>query len=330
MARVGHADRRRGSHHRADHQLPQTGLIAALPEREARTRTRALNAVDDLLALCTFPEPGRAVDCAFSGGPDSTALIALAHRHGLTVTAHHVDHGLRPESAADAERAREIAAGIGVRFVLYEERMVPGRNVEARARDLRRNLLPPASMTGHTLDDQAETLLVRLLRGSGTSGLASISPGHRHPILSLRRADTEAVCAELGVEPVRDRTNDEADLWRSRIRRELLPLAADITRRDVAPILARTADLLRDDDRFLDELADRIDPTDARAIALTDPVLARRALRRWLTVDGYPPDSAAIDRVLDVAHGRATACELPGGRRVERSRQRFRIIEPEG
>ncbi len=184
-------------------------------------------------------------------------------------------------------------------------------------------------MTGHTLDDQAETLLLRLLRGSGSTGLAAIEPGHLHPLLALRRSDTVEVCAALDIAPVRDPTNDEAALWRSRVRHELLPLAGEIAGRDVTPIIARAADLLRDDDRFLDELAASIDPTDARAVAGAPPVLARRALRNWLAVDGYPPDSAAIDRVLAVAAGESIACELPGGRRVERSRQRFRIIEPD-
>jgi tRNA(Ile)-lysidine synthase len=145
--------------------------------------------------------------------------------------------------------------------------------------------------------------------------------------LELRRTETEAVCAELDLVPVRDATNDEPVLWRSRIRHELLPLANEIAGRDVAPVLARTAGLLRDDDRLLTALAADIDPLDARAVAAADPVLARRALRGWLTEAGYPPDAAAIERVLAVAAGDATACELPGGRRIERSRQRFRIVD---
>jgi tRNA(Ile)-lysidine synthase len=184
-------------------------------------------------------------------------------------------------------------------------------------------------MTGHTLDDQAETIVIRLLRGSGTTGLGAMRPGDRHPLLALRRTETEQVCSELGLEPVRDETNDERVLWRSRIRHELLPLAADIAGRDVVPILARTAELLRDDAAVLDRLAATIDPTDARALADADPALARHAVRRWLTEDGYPPDAAAVERVLAVARGDAVACELPGGRRLERSRQAFRIVDPE-
>ncbi|HEY5664488.1 MAG TPA: tRNA lysidine(34) synthetase TilS [Ilumatobacter sp.] len=269
------------------------------------------------------------MDCAFSGGADSTTLVALAGRAGLAVTAHHLDHGIRPGSTDQAEAARAIAERLAVPFVLHRVVVAPGPNLEARARAARRAALPPGVLTGHTADDQAETVVMRLLRGSGSGGLAAMEPGPTHPILALRRADTEAVCRELGIEPVADESNAWRDVWRNRVRHELLPLATDIAGRDLTPILTRTADLLRDDDRFLDALAAAIDPTDAKAVAAADAVLARRALRRWLTLDGYPPDAAAIERVLAVAHGEATACELPGGRRVERSGQRFRIIRPE-
>jgi tRNA(Ile)-lysidine synthase len=270
------------------------------------------------------------VACAFSGGPDSTALVALAHRAGLDVTAHHVDHRIRPESGDDAERARRIAARIGVAFELHRIDIAPGANLEARARAARQGVLPESAMTGHTLDDQAETLVLRLLRGSGTDGLSAMAAGHRHPLLALRRSDTEALCVELAIDPVRDPTNDERRLWRSRIRHELLPLAAEIAGRDVIPILGRTADLLRDDAELLDRLADGLDPTDARAVSAADPAIARRAVRRWLTTDGYPPDAAAVDRVLAVARGEVIACELAGGRRVERSRQLLRIVDAHG
>lgn len=285
---------------------------------------------DELLARCSFPPPGTALPCAFSGGPDSTALIWLAATAGCVPVAHHVDHGLRDDSAADADRARSIADRFEIEFVLHTVHVEPGPNLEARARDARLDVLPTGAATGHTTDDQAETLLLRLLRGAGTTGLAAMHPGSQHPILGLRRHETQALCAALGVAPVLDPTNRSPDPWRNRIRHELLPLAADIARRDVAPILARTADLLRDDDAYLDELAATIDPTDARAVAAAPPVLARRALRRWLTQSGYPPDRASIDRVLAVAHGDAVACEIAGGRRIERTNQHFRIVDGDG
>jgi tRNA(Ile)-lysidine synthase len=283
--------------------------------------------LDELLTRCTFPATGSSVACAFSGGPDSTALVALAVRHGLDTVAHHVDHRLRPESAAEADAAERIAAVLGVPFVRHEIRVAPGPNLEARARAARRDALPEGALTGHTADDQAETVLLRLLRGSGGDGLSGIEPGPAHPILALRRSETEAVCTELGIEPVRDASNASPAMWRNRVRHELLPLANDIAGRDLIPILARTAGLLRDDGAILDQLAAGVDATDAVALAGATPAIARRALRRWLTVDGYPPDAASVERVLAVARGEAVACELSDGRRVERSRQRFRIVE---
>jgi tRNA(Ile)-lysidine synthase len=241
--------------------------------------------------------------------------------------AHHVDHGLRAESAAEAATAEQIATTLGVAFVRHAVAIAPGPNLEARARYARRAVLPPETLTGHTADDQAETVLIRLMRGSGGDGLSGIEPGPRHPILALRRSETEAVCASVRIEPVRDPSNGSPAMWRNRVRHELLPLASEIAGRDLTPILARTADLLRDDGVLLDQLAAAVDASDAIAVADAPPAIARRALRRWLTVDGYPPDAASIERVLAVARGDAVACELSDGRRVERSRQRFRIVQ---
>lgn len=254
-------------------------------------------------------------------------MLILATHAGLRPTAHHVDHRLRPESGDEAAHAAAIAATIGCAFVIHQVDVGAGPNLEARARAARRAILPPAAMTGHTLDDRAETLLIRLLRGSGTTGLAAIRPGPRHPLLALRRVETERVCAAAHIDPVRDPSNEVRRLWRARVRHELIPLADDISTRDSAPILARTADLLADDDALLDELAADIDPTDCRALRTAPRPLARRALRRWLTVDGYPPDAAGLERVLAVVEGAAVACELAGGRRVERSGGRLRLTD---
>jgi tRNA(Ile)-lysidine synthase len=283
--------------------------------------------LDRLLERCTFPAPGSAAACAFSGGADSTALLALAVHAGLDVVAHHVDHGLRAESASEAAQAADLAATLGVPFVLHTLDVGAGPNLEARARHARRCVLPAGAMTGHTTDDQAETVVMRLLRGSGGDGLASMSPGPQHPILGVRRHETIEVCRQLQLTYVDDRSNRSPAMWRNRIRHELLPLAAEIAERDVAANIARTADLLRDEHQLLEQLAAEIDPTDAKAVRAAHPSLARRALRAWLTVDGYPPDAAGIERVMALARGEARACELPGGRRVERSGQRFTIVD---
>ena len=93
-------------------------------------------------------------------------------------------------------------------------------------------------------------------------------------------------------------------------------------------MLARTADVLRHDLDLLDGLAAEIDPADARQLTAAHPTLASRAVRQWLAADGYAPDTAAVERVLAVAAGTHLACELAGGRRVERSGQRLRVVAP--
>ena len=285
--------------------------------------------VDEALRRCRFPPAGTAVSCALSGGPDSTALTLLATRAGCRVSAVHIRHGLR-DDADDARSAAETATALGAAYRVATVEIDPGPNLEARARAARYRALPPDVLTGHTADDQAETLLLALLRGAGTTGLSAIEPGPRHPILGLRRVETRALCIAAGLPTVDDPTNADPRFRRNRVRHELLPLIAEIAERDPVPRLTRTADLLRDDDRLLDELGGELDPTDARALSAAPPALARRAVRRWLLVDGYAPDAAAVARILDVAAGRATACEIGGGRRIERTAQRLHVFSQRG
>jgi tRNA(Ile)-lysidine synthase len=284
-------------------------------------------AVTDLLRRCQFHPTGTAVTCAVSGGADSTALMALAVAAGLDVTAVHVDHGLRPGSAAEADVVRDNAQRLGAEFRSERVSVAVGPNQEARARAARYAVLPDDVLTGHTADDQAETVLINLLRGAATSGLAAMRPTLRRPLLAVRRADTEAVCTALHLPVVHDETNSDARFLRNRVRHELLPLMTSLAQRDLIPLLSRQADLLREDSDLLDELAAGVDPTDARQLANAALPLARRATRRWLTVD-HPPDLATVDRVLDVARGAASSCDVGGGRRVERTRQRLRLVGP--
>jgi tRNA(Ile)-lysidine synthase len=277
----------------------------------------------ELLARCSFPAAGADVTCAVSGGADSLALLVLAVDAGCRVTAVHVDHGLRPGSAAEADVVAAVARARGAAFRAERVSVTPGPNLEARARAARYAVLPPDALTGHTADDQAETVLVNLLRGSGLDGLAGMR-AERHPLLRIRRAETRALCTALGLTPVEDPTNASPAHRRNRIRHELLPLLDAIADRDVAALLARQASTLRDEADVLDALARALDPTDARALAAAPAALARRAVRQWLTC-GYPPDAAAVERVLAVARGEAVACDLGGGRRVERSAQRLRL-----
>ena len=293
--------------------------------------------VSDLVPRCSFPPPGSPVDCAVSGGPDSLALLVLAAASGCAVTAIHVDHGLREGSDAEAAVVARAAARLGARFVAEKVSVGAGPNLEARARAARFAALPPGAATGHTMDDQAETILLNLLRGSGADGLAGMEPGARHPLLALRRHETHAVCAAMGLDAVQDPSNDDLVFLRNRVRHELLPLCADVAGRDPVPLLARQAGILRDEVTLLDELAREAapDPENARAVAALPVALRRRAVRQWLQAAGgscedghaYPPSSSEVERVLEVVAGRAVGTQLSGGRRVSRRGGRL-SVEP--
>jgi len=271
---------------------------------------------------------------ACSGGSDSLALLVLAADHGLKPVAVHVDHGLRPESASEAAVVRGAAAGVGAGFRSCAIAVRDGGNLEERARDARYRALETARvdvgatavLVGHTADDQAETILLNLLRGSGSAGLAGM-PVRRgrvvRPLLGLRRAALAALCEERGLHPVDDPSNRDVRHRRSWVRHEVLPLLSRGVQRDLVPVLTRQAALLRDESELLDRLADdlletagRVTPTVAH-LAVAPPALARRAVRRWL---GAPPPSAAeVERVLTVARHEQHATELTAGRRVERT-----------
>jgi tRNA(Ile)-lysidine synthase len=267
-----------------------------------------------------------------SGGADSLALLALAVDAGLAPVAVHVDHGLRDGSAAEATHVRAVAERLGATFRAADVTVVPGANLEARARDARYAALDDVRadvgadvvLVGHTADDQAETVLLNVLRGSAAAGLAGMAPRHGsvvRPLLRYRRAETLAICAALGLDVVDDPMNDDPAFRRVAIRQQVLPLLSTLAERDLVPVLARQADILRSDSEFLDELAAAAwpgveGPLAATLAALPEP-LARRAVRQWC---GAPPPSLAeVERVLAVAAGEARATELAGGRAVRRS-----------
>lgn len=278
-----------------------------------------------LLARCTFPTAGTAVTCAVSGGADSLALLALAIEAGCHATAIHVDHGLRDGSAREADLVADAATQLGAKFRSVRVQVPQGPNLEARARAARYGALSDDVLTGHTADDQAETLLVNLLRGAASSGLGGMRPGARRPILALRRHETEALCTTLGLKVFDDPTNTDPRHVRNRVRHELLPLMAAISQRDPVPVLVRQADIARADADFLDELATEIDPRDARSLAASPIALARRAVRQWLSGD-HPPDAATVERVLAVARGEVAATDVGEGQSVRRSQQRLSVF----
>jgi len=144
----------------------------------------------------------------------------------------------------------------------------------------------------------------------------------------VRRWETAALCACVGLVPVVDQSNLDPRFRRNRVRHELLALCADIADRDVVEVLTRQADLLREEGDLLDDLASVIDPTDAAAVAAAPLALARRCVRGWLRQE-HPPDAATVERVLGVARGEAIGTDAGGGRRVERHQGRLSIVEPE-
>ncbi len=287
-----------------------------------------------LLDHCHFPDRSatRQVDCAVSGGADSTALAILAVAAGFEATLIHVDHGLRPGSYDEADLVRALSVTLDCHFRAVRVVVPPGPDLEARARRARYGVLPHGVLTGHTLDDQAETIVLNLIRGAGLAGLAGIDATAEHPrrpLLALRRADTEGLCRALGVAWLTDPSNVDPVHRRNRVRHEALPLLDSIAARDVAAVIARQAALLRDDAALLDLLAYEIDPTDARAVAAAPIALARRALRQWLATfdpERHPPSAATVERCLDVARNDTRATDIGGGRRLTRHRQRLIIV----
>jgi tRNA(Ile)-lysidine synthase len=280
--------------------------------------------------------PGDRVVVACSGGADSLALLALACAQSLDVVAVYVDHGLRTGTDREARVVGEAAAELGAHTRVVSVEIDAGSNLEARARDARYVALErvadevgaAAILVGHTRDDQAETVLLALLRGSATPGLAGM-PARRgrvwRPLLQSRRAETREICARRGLTPVADPMNDELHHRRVWLRREIIPRLERGARRDLVDVLARQASLLRDDDEFLNALAAENAPGDAATLAALPRALATRVVRQWLGAP--PPTSATVEAVLAVVRGERRAVEVPGGRRVERVGARLHLLD---
>jgi tRNA(Ile)-lysidine synthase len=347
------------------------GGLKGVPGRFARRLLREWR-------LRGWPLRGERVLVAVSGGADSTALLLALEELkrvgllGVELTAAHLDHGLRGEAAAaDARWVERLALEHGFECVLgrvhVSERAREAReNLEQAARRARYEFLGGAArecgaravLAAHTLDDQAETVLLRLLRGSGAEGLGGMTPERtlevggelllRRPLLTwARRADTEGYCRERGVEFRFDAMNDDERYARVRVRRRLLPLLESFNPR-AAEALGRAAALLREDSAALDELAAALleearaeastssekgataaasiaCPLKVEPLARAKPALRRRALRLWLVQargDLRRISHAhllGVERLLEGSRGGRVA-ELPGGSCVERRR----------
>ena len=276
-----------------------------------------------------------------SGGTDSTALLALAAGAGLEPTAVHVDHCTRPGSAAEADVVAGFAARLGTGFLAERAPTPPGPGFEARARDGRYAALERARaavgagaiLVGHTRDDQAETVLLNVLRGGATTGMAGIPPRRDRivrPLLGVPRSQLADFCARLGFDPVVDPMNADPAHRRVWLRREMIPALEETADRDLRALLARQAAVARAESNLLDDLAGEAltvagDPPETAALARLPEALARRALRLWL---GPPAPSAGhIEAVMGVVTGRHRAADLPGGIRVVRGGGRLHRVE---
>lgn len=274
-----------------------------------------------------------------SGGPDSLALTALAAAQRPT-TALIVDHGLQAGSRAVAETAREQALTVGC-TAAHVLPVVVGRagGPEAAARAARYSALQAARdgapvLLGHTLDDQAETVLLGLGRGSGARSIAGMRPHdppwHR-PLLGVRRSVTYAACGELGLTPWHDPHNFEPRFTRTRLRLDVIPLLEEVLGGGVAEALGRTATALREDTDTLDKLArDAFGAAstgdDGLAIAgldgLSDAV-RRRVIRAWLLAGGA---SGLTDTQIRGVDRLVTGWRGQGGVAVGSELRRQRLI----
>jgi tRNA(Ile)-lysidine synthase len=268
---------------------------------------------------------GSTVLVACSGGADSTALAAAAvvegHAAGLRVIGVTVDHGLQPGSAEVAERvvARLVALGVD-ETTTARVTVAPGSGLgpEAAAREARYAVLEQVAehhgaalvLLGHTLDDQAETVLLGLARGSGGRSLAGMRPAFgdfARPLLGVRRADTVTACQVEGLAVWEDPHNDDLGYTRVRVRRRVLPVLEDELGPGVTEALARTADALREDTTYLDEVAAaahgdarREDGLDVGALAALPDAVRRRVLHREALAAGAPATELTRDHVLAV------------------------------
>ncbi|RIV31613.1 tRNA lysidine(34) synthetase TilS [Micromonospora radicis] len=311
-------------------------------------------------ALAELPAPGPVL-VACSGGADSLALAAatgfVASRAGRIAGLVTVDHGLQPGSAQRAEAVARWAEQAGLAPVEVARVEVAGRpgGPEAAAREARYQALveiavrhrAAALLTGHTRDDQAETVLLALARGAGPRGLAGMPPRRDlagvplvRPLLEIDREQTRAACAALGLTPWEDPHNRDPAYARSRVRADVLPVLVRALGPGVLDNLARTARLVAADNAVLDGLAAEAllaarHPDGGLAVkALADLAAAvrGRVLRAWAQELGSAPAAlsyrhvAALDALITAWRGQGAAY-LPGGLAVVRRADRLSSVE---
>jgi tRNA(Ile)-lysidine synthase len=292
-------------------------------------------------------EPGARILVACSGGADSLALVSATVfegcEHGWYVVGLTVDHGLQEGSAERAERVVAQLAALGVDETVSARADVeaPGLGPEAAARAARYALFDQvrerfdaeAVILGHTRDDQAETVLMGLARGSGGRSIAGMRRSfdrYRRPLLDVSHADTVTACQVEGLEVWDDPHNADDSFTRVRVRRRLLPLLEEELGPGVIESLARTADLLRADMDLLDAYAERglVDATVVGGLSVAvlsglETPIRTRVLRAAALAAGSPPSETfhqhvvAVDALVTDWHGQKWV-DLPGQVRAVR------------
>ncbi len=323
-------------------------------------------AVDRALRAAGTPPRGGTVVVGLSGGADSVALVdalaSLRRRRGFQLVAAHLDHRLRPGSAEDAAFCAALCARLDVPFRTgaADVRARAGRErggLEQAARRERYAFLrrvreeegAAAIAVAHTRDDQAETLLLRLLRGAGATGLAGMRPRSGdvvRPLLAVSRSEVLAHLRERGLAWREDPSNADPAHRRNRVRHELLPYLEERFNPGIRAVLARTASLLADEAAHVRaearSLVARIGREEDGVLALrraplaeAPPAVARATLREALLRAGGLGRVGAlhVERVLQLARAKAPSgrrLPLPGGREARFTRDEVRIEKRDG
>ncbi|MBQ8355008.1 MAG: tRNA lysidine(34) synthetase TilS [Oscillospiraceae bacterium] len=263
-----------------------------------------LNKMRTAIRRYEMVSPGDTVICAVSGGADSMALLwgmfLLKEKLGFRLEAAHFNHGLRgAESDSDAEFVRKFCDFHDIPLHLGSGNVVSGaKGLEAAARDARYAFLRGLCgtiATAHTADDNAETVLLHLLRGSGLRGLGGITPKSDRlirPMLDVTRAEVEEFLNENYIRHMEDSSNGTDAYLRNRLRHHVMPLLR-AENPSIATGLSAAAQRIRADAQLLDDLASELDPSDVAALRDAPGPLRRRALERLLRENGFPEPSAS-------------------------------------
>ena len=264
-----------------------------------------------------------------SGGPDSLALAAAAAAEKKDVRCVVVDHGLQDGSAEVARRAAVVARGFGLAAEVVRVEVGEG-NLEAAARSARYEALLAYGSdvwVGHTVDDQAETLLLGALRGN-PSGMAPRNGRIFRPFLSIRRADTVGACEELGLDPWHDPMNADPAFRRVAMRNQVVPLLSELLGGDAVPALAATADRIAADQALIASLTALVPTSSCAELKADAGPVRRRRLAAWLLEEGVPVQGDQLDAVEALVvdwHGQGPVA-VAGGRAVVREGGQLDIL----